>query len=301
MAKTPAQKLCELVDKKYLVFTSRGNNSIKLSLEVLKLRKKHSKVLIQDQGGWLTYPEFIEKLKFEKVELKTDYGLINPKDLEAHKGAVLLVNSMPAYAFLEDMEFIYEKCMENKIFVINDVSGSIGTDEAKYGDVIIGSFGNAKPIDLGEGGFIATNCELLYREFCELNDFKPDVQCLDSLDVRIHMLDDTLMQFDIVHFQVIEDLSLFHIIHPDNRGINVIVKFNNDEEKNEILEYCKISELEHTICPRYIRVNCPAVSIEIKRLKTEPVEEIKVDYDKTDEDKFKDDNLEQDETDDEVR
>jgi hypothetical protein len=290
--KTAPQKLCELVDKKYLLFTSRGNTAIKLSLEVLKLKNRYSKVLIQDQGGWLTYPEFIQKLKFEKVELSTDYGLININDLKAYKGSILLINSMPAYSSLEDMEEIYRVAKENNIIVINDASGSVGTDEAKFGDIIIGSFGNAKPIEVGEGGFIATDDAELYKDFCELNIFKPNDEFLDALDKKIDFLQGRLMQFDITRLQVLEDLKTFEIIHPALKGINVIVKFNNEDEKQFILNYCGENSLEFAFCPRYIRVNCPAVSIEIKRIKTqdEEVEEtlIEDDEDGIDADKKRD-------------
>jgi dTDP-4-amino-4,6-dideoxygalactose transaminase len=36
---------------------------------------------------------------------------------------------------------------------------------------VIGSFGNAKPIDIGEGGFIATADEKIYEELSEMNMF----------------------------------------------------------------------------------------------------------------------------------
>lgn len=271
MSKTTAQKLCELVNKKYVVFTSRGNASIKLILEILKMGKKYSKVLIQDQGGWLTYPQFIDKLKFEKIELKTEYGIVHAKDLEQFKDSIILLNSMPAYAFSLDMEHISEICKKNNLFLINDTSGSIGTEDATYGDVIFGSFGEEKPIEIGEGGFIATNHEWLYKELCELNLYKPSEEFLDKLDKKIDLLDDRLAFFDIIRYQVLNDLSAFNIIHPNERGINVIVKYDNELELNDILLYLKENNLEHTMCPRYIRVNCKAVSIEIKRAKQEEI------------------------------
>ena len=66
--------------------------------------------------------------------------------------------------------------------------------------------------------------------------------------------------------KVKEDLKRFNIIHPDSRGINVVVKFSGDIEKAEIISYCNQNKLEFTLCPRYIRVNEKAISIEIKRI-----------------------------------
>ena len=66
--------------------------------------------------------------------------------------------------------------------------------------------------------------------------------------------------------KVKSDLKDFNIIHRDKKGINVIVKFDSDKEKEKIINYCKNNNLEYTLCPRYIRVMDKAISIEIKRL-----------------------------------
>jgi len=60
-------------------------------------------------------------------------------------------------------------------------------------------------------------------------------------------------------------LKDFKIIHAEEEGFNVVVRFKNDEEKEKILKYCEQKEYEYTICPRYIRVNENAVCIEVKR------------------------------------
>ena len=36
--------------------------------------------------------------------------------------------------------------------------------------------------------------------------------------------------------------------------------------KQRIIDYCNENNLEFTECPRYIRINEPAISIEVKRL-----------------------------------
>ena len=40
------------------------------------------------------------------------------------------------------------------------------------------------------------------------------------------------------------------------------------EEKGKIIKYCEENNLQYTICPRYIRVNCDAISIEVKRIQS---------------------------------
>ena len=63
-----------------------------------------------------------------------------------------------------------------------------------------------------------------------------------------------------------KDLGKFDIIHKDKKGINVVVKFKDENEKKKIVDYCRDNDYEYTECPRYIRVNCNAISIEVKRL-----------------------------------
>ena len=66
--------------------------------------------------------------------------------------------------------------------------------------------------------------------------------------------------------KVINDLVDYDIIHKNDLGFVVIIKFKDDTEKENLINYCKNNNLEWTECPRYIRINQKAISIEIKRL-----------------------------------
>jgi hypothetical protein len=44
------------------------------------------------------------------------------------------------------------------------------------------------------------------------------------------------------------------------------VKFNNEEEKNKIKTYCEKNKYEFVECPKMIKVNAEAISIEVKRI-----------------------------------
>ena len=72
------------------------------------------------------------------------------------------------------------------------------------------------------------------------------------------------MQNLLIHHPRPFQLKDFDIIQ--SNGINVIVKFNNAEEKLKLIDYCKLYGYEFTLCPRYIRVLEDAISIEVKRL-----------------------------------
>jgi hypothetical protein len=250
-----------LTGKEHIKLVSRGNKAL---LYALKIAKKlgYTKVLIQDQGGWITYKQYPTRLKMDVIELKTDFGLTDLKDLEkkANETSVFLLNSMAGYFALENIEEVYNICMRKKCLLINDATGSIGRDQARKGDIIVGSFGNAKPVNIGKGGFIATQnsdffnqIQILEEEFPELN------KKLEELPKRLEF-------FDKVRKKIIKDLKGHEIIHKDKKGINVIIKFINEEEKTDIINYCENNDFEYTLCPRYIRVNCDAISIEVKRL-----------------------------------
>ena len=77
---------------------------------------------------------------------------------------------------------------------------------------------------------------------------------------------DRIAMYERVNKKIKNDLKEFDVIHRESKGINVIVKFKDDEEKEKIINCCKTNSYEYTVCPRYIRVNENAVSIEVKRL-----------------------------------
>lgn len=266
-------KLKEITGKENIYLTKRGNSSIKESLKYAK-SIGYENVFIQDQGGWLTYPQFIKKLKLKLHYIKTDYGLIT-KNSELNilsSNYVLLINTMPAYSYLQDTSIIDSKIniinknKDTKCLTINDVAGSIGHPESKWGDIIIGSFGKQKPINLEKGGFIATNIELDLEEE-EFNDKEQKIllEKLNNLESRISF-------FQKVHNKIINELdskySNLDIIHKNINGINVIIKIekDNNEIKNKIIEYCNENKYEYTECPRYIRITEHGISIEVKRL-----------------------------------
>jgi len=252
------EKLQELTGKKEIKLVESGDHAI---LSVLKFCKKAGKerVLIQDQGGWLTYRDYPKKAGLEKVELKTDYGLIDLDDLraKADEKSVLLVNSLNGYFSEQPMFEIAKICAENNCLLVNDVSGSIGMDSGRIGDVLLGSFGKDKPVNLHYGGFIAYDLGEFEGEFDESKQ--------QALSEKLDELFARQLRWDSMHWKIISELSGFDVIHKDKPGINVVVKFSSDEEKKKIIEYCDKNKLPYTICPRYIRVNCDAISIEVKR------------------------------------
>lgn len=252
--------LKKLTGKRQVFLFPRCDKAIKTILRLLNRKT----ILIQDQGGWISYKTLPKKQGMGLIEIKTDYGLVNLNDLEkkANMGSVLLLNSMPGYHVFEDVKKIAELCTKKKIFLINDVSGSIGTEHAKYGDVIVGSFGRWKPVYLEYGGFLATNKDYALKDEFDTDKITKLKQFLESLNERTKQLKE-------FNAEIKKNLSGLKIIHPGKEGYNVIVRFKNEAEKTTIIDYCKENKWEYTLCPRYIRVMEAAVSIEVKRWKKE--------------------------------
>jgi hypothetical protein len=260
-------ELEKLTGHKYIIFTRRGNASIRLALRLAK-SLDYKKVLLQDQGGWITYKQFCEKEKLKTEYLKTEHGVIGEEQLRKHANCTLLINSMPAYSFLQDMNTIESVCKEKNIFLINDVSGSIGTESAKHGDVCLGSFGLDKPINLGDGGFISTN-KKFYAEFIEKNNAEPEIDYKTLLE-RMQSLPKRLEHLKKIRNKLIRALEsnefASNILNKEGQGINILVKYSTDSEKEKLINIGDEEKIEHTLCPRKIRVNEKAVCFEIKRL-----------------------------------
>ena len=261
MDKETHQLLKNLTNKDNILIVSRGNKAILYSLRIAKKLGK-TKVFIQDQGGWITYKQFIEKLRLNLVEIKTDYGIVKEKDLkDIGKDSILLINSMPGYVAEQEMALIDNTCKNKGCLVINDISGSIGTKQAKYGDILVCSFGNDKPLNYGSGGLLAVK----EKDWLNLTEIK-ETELGKDFQKTLSNLDKRLSKLKNINKKIKQDLKNYNITHKDKQGINVIVKFNNEKEKKALEEYCKDNNYPYTICPRYIRVLCDAISIEVKRL-----------------------------------
>lgn len=261
------QKIQEITGKKYIKLAKSGDHAIKHIIDLAKTLQKN-RIVIQDQGGWLTYKSYATKAGLTILETKTDYGLVNIDDFEKKitSNSVAIVNSLAGYFAEQDINLIAQKCREKNCILVNDISGSVGTETAKTGNILICSCGTYKPINLGYGGFIATNDEELFT-LIQGNEF--DEKEMPALLREIEKMQKRREFFDALNKKIKEELKEFEILHKNSQGINVIVKFNSENEKKKIINYCDKNNYPYTICPRYIRVLENAVSIEVKRMRVE--------------------------------
>jgi len=272
--------LKKLTNHDYIEIVTRGNSAISSALALVP---KNKKILIPEEGGWLHYRTAPKQLGLEADEVKCQDAKINLQDLETKLStkqfSALLYQNPGGYFAEQPGKEIYQLCKKNNCLIILDVSGSIGTRlaDGKYADIIIGSFGTWKLVEAKVGGFISSNDQKLWKKikFEKLEneaDLSNILQQLEKLPQRISYLKN-------IRNKIIHDLdklsapnknlsnpNKFSIVHKNDLGFVVIVKFTAPQEKETIINYCKNNKLEYTECPRYIRLNQKAISIEVKRL-----------------------------------
>ncbi len=263
-------KLKELTSHDYVEVLDKGNSAIFSALHAAD-----GSVLIPEEGGWLTYQTYPKKLGLKSNEVKTKEAVIDLEDLKrkfremAGKNNVFLYQNPGGYFAEEPMKEIYQICKKNNCWVILDVSGGIGTKlcDGKYADVIVGSFGKWKLVEAKIGGFISCKDEKVFNQIKKSfkildneKDLKIILEKLNELPKRIKFLSEKRKK-------IIKDLFDFEVLNKNHLGFVVVVGYKNNLEKEKIINYCGRNKLDYTECPRYIRVNKKAISIEVKRLR----------------------------------
>lgn len=264
-------KLKELSQHNNVKLVNCGNAAIFAALYIAKKINSKPYILIPDQGGWISFQTYPKILGFEIIEVKTNKGIIDLKHLEevAPKGAAFFVTSFAGYFAEQPMKHIAEVCKKNGCLLVEDASGAIGDSVLCNGtvsDIVIGSFGKWKPVNYKEGGFIAVSDSDYFektKEMYSILRYKPNhkrlLKKLEKVKDRINFFLETSKKIKL-------DLKEFNIFHADKRGLNVVVGFENEQQKEKIIEYCKEKEYNFLVCPKYIRVNEDAISIEVKRM-----------------------------------
>ncbi|MBD3309732.1 hypothetical protein GF351_00785 [Candidatus Woesearchaeota archaeon] len=269
----PIGMLRSYTGHEHIFLADRGNSAILAALETANRRYPgRMTALYPDQGGWLSYRKSAKKVNsFEPEKVKTDAGIIDLENLKKKAGdAYCFIYQNPAGYFADQpIKEIYRIC-RGVCTAILDVTGCIGDKElcdGRFADMMVGSFGRWKPVNLGYGGFISFRDKETAQQagpFLKSLRFEKEHEAellkkLQELPERLEFLYNTTQK-------VKQELSQFDIVQPGKKGINVVVRWRDGEEKKRIINYCDVKGYEYTECPRYIRLNDDAISIEIKRL-----------------------------------
>jgi len=265
-------RLNQLTGHEHIALTTRGNTAISAALSVIIGRGK--KVLIPAEGGWLTYRTIPKKLGLEHVEVRCHDAVLDLKELhrllETKEYGALLYQNPAGYFAMQPMKEIYELCKKHNCIVILDVSGGIGTSlcDGQYADIIVGSFGTWKLVEAKGGGFISTSNEKLWKMISENGIEKlEDSSQIEVIYKELGKLNERITMLLGFRQKVVDDLSgmSLDVVHANDIGFVVVVRFDSEYEKSKIVDYCTVSGWEFTECPRYIRLNQKAISVELKR------------------------------------
>lgn len=252
-----------------------GNAAILASLYITSKLSKRKVILIPDQGGWISFRTYPGIFGFNVKEVKTDKGVIDLKDLakKSKNAAAFLVTSFAGYYAEQPIGEISEICRKNKCLLIEDASGAIGISDEKlcngdHSNIIVGSFGRWKPVNLGYGGFISVSkkeyfekTEEIYSAIKFRGDYDKLLERLENAGKRIVLFIETSKKIK----KELQNMEL-NVFHPEKRGLNAVIGFKSNTEKEKIMGYCKENGYEFVVCPKDIRVDEDAVSIEVKRM-----------------------------------
>lgn len=259
--------LKKLIGHNNIILKARGNYAIRDSLKLLNPENIEKKILVQDQGGWLRYLDYPPKYGYIVEKIKTDDGVIKISELEelSRQADAIIYENPAGYFASQPLKQIYETCRKNGCKVILDITGSIGRidNPGRYADVIICSFGEGKAVNLGHGGLISINDEFSFSSVMQ-EDF--DYSYANALIEKLSELKERQKNLHEISKKIKNELKDFKVLKADYDGINVIVAFDSQDEKEKIIRYCDKNSFEYTLCPRYIRVMRDAVSIEVKRI-----------------------------------
>ena len=261
-------KIRDLTTKEHVKMTSSGNNSIFIALSAIT-----GDIIIPDQGGWHGFKQIAKFLDRNIVTLKTDAGLINTDyldELEISEGSALIFTSFAGYTAEQDIRSIVSYCKDNSITTIEDASAGIGDSENRLGcrsDIILASTGSPKIINVGSGGFIATDDDDVFKRTSLPQKLSKTTEIICSgIDNEIDNVSKNLQ----VSLNATEHVKK-HIpdtLHADKRGINVIIPHENSKSICWDLKKTLTTDKSGiiTTCPNYNRVKQKAICIEIKNL-----------------------------------
>ena len=261
-------KIRDLTTKEHVKMTSSGNNSIFIALSAIT-----GDIIIPDQGGWHGFKQIAKFLDKNIVTLKTDAGLINTDyldELEISEGSALIFTSFAGYTAEQDIKSIVSYCKDNSITTIEDASAGIGDSENRLGcrsDIILASTGSPKIINVGSGGFIATDDDDVFTRTSLPQKLSKTTEIICSgIDNEIDNVSKNLQ----VSLNATEHVKkhIPNTLHADKRGINVIIPHENAKSICWDLKKTLTTDKSGiiTTCPNYNRVKQKAICIEIKNL-----------------------------------
>ncbi len=282
------EKLVDIVNHKFAKLVNSGNSAILSAMNSID-----GAILIPDQGAWNGFKQIANFLNKDLITVKTNQGLVdldylnesiilsskdNMIDLDdENKKSALFLTSFAAYTAEQDIKEISDFIHKNNMVLVEDASGAIGDREnklanGKYSDIIIGSTGSPKIVNVEDGGFITTNDNSLFDKsklLLKTNKASNITACgiYNELDFAQENLEKSIDSCLYLK-EKIKNKTGFEVFHSDKRGINVIIKTDDPKSLSYKLRQEFVLDCHGMItkCPNYNRLKEKAVALEIKNL-----------------------------------
>ncbi|MBI5458444.1 DegT/DnrJ/EryC1/StrS family aminotransferase [Methanobacterium sp.] len=251
-----------------------GNAAIMAAMSTMK-----GPVMIPDQGGWSGFRKIAEFYGLELTYLSTKMGVIHLETLEEQvklkSPESLFITSFAGYMAEQPVKGIYDICEDNGVILVEDASGSVG-DPLKnlacgdHSHVMVASTGSPKIVNVGNGGFISTNEPGIFNNagFILKTLQSSPVTCAGLVE-EIKKTPGNLVK-TIAACEFLKK-EIEYVLHPEKRGINIAIPHDEPKSIARLLR----NNLKVmgggmiTVCPRYDRINQPAVCLEVKNLDIE--------------------------------
>jgi len=275
--KLAQNKISNLTNHEYVKIVNSGNSAILAVMSSFKC-----KILIPDQGGWIGFKNMAEFIGLETVKVPTELGIIDPEILEEfidkYKPEALFITSFAGYIAEQPVKELFEVCDDKDVILVEDASGGIGDPQKKLanGDnahIILASTGSPKIINVGNGGFISTSDnEIFKKNKNALKALKADPITCAGISEEIKKAPDALEK--TVNACTFIKKKLNSSIYADKRGITVALKVDDPRKTGYLLRQKLKADGRSviTVCPNAERVTIPAVCLEIKNLDLECLE-----------------------------
>jgi hypothetical protein len=270
LIKSAEEEICNITNHEHAKVVNSGNSAILAVMSSFK-----GKIMVPDQGGWSGFIKTARFLGCELIYLSTDRGLINPRilkdKLSENKPEALFLTSFAGYTAEQPLREIFDVCDEEGVMLVEDASGALGDEKGRlangsHSHIILASTGSPKIVNVGNGGFISSNNRDIFENKYIFKTLRADpITCSGISQETINAKSVLSKTISSCHYLKNE---LENVLHPDKRGINVIIK--TDESKKIARELRSQLKVHGggmiSNCPRYDRVLDNAVALEIKNL-----------------------------------
>ena len=258
----------KFVNQGYIKILPSGSAALFCALAAVK-KDGIKTVIIPDSGGWIGYKTLPKYLGLKVVEVKTDKGLLIIEKLkeaiEKNKDSCLLFHTLGGY-YCEQPTLSIRKAISVPILL--DVTGSFGSDKLT-GDYTICSFSKGSSVNFGYGGFFATNngdadmhLQSLFRSYKVIMNDKR----IEKLIEKINAAGQRQIMLRNLAWDVKRKVSREGLVQRDKQGLNVVVEYSDEAEKQELIGLVGKFNLKIVECPNYNRYNKRALSFEINKL-----------------------------------